>query len=563
VDKELGRLPKTLKESYNVTYKRIEDSGCTSRVVAERVMKWLLCQLRPLKTLEVVAAVSVDSEGQCYALSNTDLLNMCCNMVILDAELDVFRFAHLSVREYLEGRSDNINMEAHALAVERCLDTYLFELASRPRSEMTDEHNSVFRPYATQYWPVHCQRVGSGGLVGRPKEKLWQFLLQGRDAAPSFMEWMSAAGKLSEVLHWRNPLKAMLTEVSSSPPTPLFLACCIALPLTMDNLNTFENAVWNQRNYKGRMGLHLAARYGHEAVIKLLLEKGTDIAAKDRGRVTALHEAAKHGHEATVRLLLARDNIKVNSKDMDNRTPLSFAAEDGYEAVVKLLLARDDIKVNSKDVNDCTPLLFAALNRHEVVVKLLLARDDIEANSMDTNGRTPLSFAAQYGYEVVVKLLLTRDDIEVNSKDMNNRTPLLFAAEYGHEAVAKLLLTRDDIEVNSKDMNGYTPLLFAAESGHEAVVKLLLTRDNIEVNSKDMDGRTPLSFAAERGHEVVVKLLLARDDIKVNSKDMRGRTPLLFAAECRHKAVVKLLLAQDIKVNSKGTPSQRFRRLSM
>ena len=187
--------------------------------------------------------MSVDSEGQCDTLSNIQLLDMRCNMVILDAELDVFQFAHLSVREYLEGRSDNINAEAHALAVERCLDTYLFKLASRPQSEMTDKHNSVFRPYTTQYWPIHCQRIGSGGLVGQLKEKLWQFLLQGRDAAPSFMEWTSAARKLSKALKLDNPLKAMLEEMSSSPPTPLFLACCMPLPSIMDNLNTFENAV--------------------------------------------------------------------------------------------------------------------------------------------------------------------------------------------------------------------------------------------------------------------------------------------------------------------------------
>jgi ankyrin repeat protein len=484
VDKELGRLPKTLKESYDVTYKRIEDSGCTSRAVAERVMKWLLCELRPLKTLEVVAAVSVDSEGQCYALSNTDLLNMCCNMVILDAELDVFRFAHLSVREYLEGRSDNINTEAHALAMERCLDTYLFELASRPRSEMTDEHNSVFRPYATLYWPVHCQRVGSGGLVGQPKEKLWQFLLQGCDAASSFTEWTSAARTLSQALNRDDSLKAMLAEVSSSPLTPLFLACCIPLSSIMDDLNTFENAVWNQRNYEGRTGLHLAARYGHEAMIKLLLEKGTDIAAKDRYRMTALHEAARHGHEATVRLLLARDNVEVNSKNMIGWTPLSFAAQYGHEAVVKLLLALNDIEVNSKDMDN----------------------------------RTPLSFAAESGHETVVELLLTCDDIEVNSKDIDNCTPLLFAAEGGHEVVVKLLLARDDIKVNSKAMDGRTPLSFAAKKGHEVVVKLLLARNDIEVNSGDMDNRTPLLFAVESGHEVVVKLLLARDDIEVNSK---------------------------------------------
>jgi hypothetical protein len=94
---------------------------------------------------------------------------------------------------------------------------------------------------------------------GQPKEKLWQFLLQGGNTAPLFTGWMLAVRNLSQALKQDTPLKAMLEEVLSSPPTPLFLACCIVLPSIMDDLNTFENTVWNQQNYKGRTGLHLVA----------------------------------------------------------------------------------------------------------------------------------------------------------------------------------------------------------------------------------------------------------------------------------------------------------------
>jgi ankyrin repeat protein len=46
-----------------------------------------------------------------------------------------------------------------------------------------------------------------------------------------------------------------------------------------------------------------AAEKGHEAVVRLLLEKGADLNAKTRDGKTALHLAAEEGHETVVQLL--------------------------------------------------------------------------------------------------------------------------------------------------------------------------------------------------------------------------------------------------------------------
>ncbi|KFY83553.1 hypothetical protein V498_07984, partial [Pseudogymnoascus sp. VKM F-4517 (FW-2822)] len=45
------------------------------------------------------------------------------------------------------------------------------------------------------------------------------------------------------------------------------------------------------------------------------------------------------GHEAVVKLLLEK-GAKLESKDKDGRTPLSYAVEKGHEAIVKLLLEK-------------------------------------------------------------------------------------------------------------------------------------------------------------------------------------------------------------------------------
>jgi ankyrin repeat protein len=50
--------------------------------------------------------------------------------------------------------------------------------------------------------------------------------------------------------------------------------------------------------------LQWAAERRHEATVRLLLEKGVDVSAKDKDGRTALHRAAKKGHETTVQLLI-------------------------------------------------------------------------------------------------------------------------------------------------------------------------------------------------------------------------------------------------------------------
>jgi hypothetical protein len=187
VDAELGRLSKTLRESYDIIYQHIERAALPSRRIAENAMKWLLCARRRLKPPEIIAAVSVDSKGQHIPLEVSQLLHMCCNMVVLDEKLELIRFMHLSVREYLESRGGYTEIKIHTLVVERCVD----ELSSEPH-ELIDKQNHELNPYATLYWPVHYQSIESHEYTDRLRRKIRQFLLKDCAAAPLFIKWMSA-----------------------------------------------------------------------------------------------------------------------------------------------------------------------------------------------------------------------------------------------------------------------------------------------------------------------------------------------------------------------------------
>jgi ankyrin repeat protein len=78
---------------------------------------------------------------------------------------------------------------------------------------------------------------------------------------------------------------------------------------------------------------------GHEAVVRLLLDKGADVNAQGGVYHNALQAASERGHEAVVRLLLNK-GADVNAQGGSLGNALQAASDGGHEAVVKMLVER-------------------------------------------------------------------------------------------------------------------------------------------------------------------------------------------------------------------------------
>jgi ankyrin repeat protein len=198
-------------------------------------------------------------------------------------------------------------------------------------------------------------------------------------------------------------------------------------------------------NWLRKTPLHIATEENKPEHVRLLLELGANIDAKDIGDMTALLKACQIGNIQILNLLLEL-NANSRIKGRQGQTPLLCAA-DSYSAspeVVSRLIELGE-NIEAKDKNDMTPLLMICSRGKEQddlfkkdqryqIAKILL---DAGANVFVSNkrGETPLSYAVDSDNHLIVKLLIQ------NGADVNTLTfdelPILYKAH--SPQISKLL----------------------------------------------------------------------------------------------------------------------------
>ena len=172
---------------------------------------------------------------------------------------------------------------------------------------------------------------------------------------------------------------------------------------------------------QGWTALLRAASKGDEVMVRLLLDKGADIEARNPSKCTPLMCAAEGKHEAVVDLLLIR-GADESAQDEFGWRPLHRAlVHRGGEKVAQLLLDHE-AHVDATCAYKKTPLHHAIeKNNDSMVCFLLNAGADIEAR--DIAERTPLHTAIESRLEIMVRLLL-ESGADADAKDRGGKDAL-------------------------------------------------------------------------------------------------------------------------------------------
>ncbi|KAF3935194.1 Ankyrin-2 [Dactylellina cionopaga] len=555
-----GDAKSAYDDAYHDTMQRIQTQVLPSRQRAIKILSWITFANRPLTISELQHILAVEPDTQeldKLNLPRNDLMiGVCSGLVTVDEESRIVRLVHYTAQEYFERTWHTWLPEAQNSITETCVtylsyDTFKTGLSTVYQDFETRLESNVLYDYAAQNWGHHA-RVSS---------------IEGGKLILDLFKSESAISACSQTIL----LNMDKWQRSYSHPTPqkmagLILAAYFGLAKSVAAMLSHSVDLEVKDSLYDRTPMSWAAGNGHEAVVKLLVDKGANLEAEDVcGDQTLLSWAAANGNEELVKLLVDK-GADLEAEDVCGRTPLSRAANNGHVAVVMLLVEKGAV-LETEDENGWTPLSEAAGNGHIAVVNLLIEKGaglETTGEYGSTSLMVPLLKAAENGHEAVVKLLVEKStDPEVNydykwvsiliaakngyvaivkmlvdkgadleAKDKYDQTPLLLAANNGHEAVVKLLVEKG-ADLEAEDECGRTSLFRAANNGHMAMVMLLIEK-GADLEAEDECGQTPLSRAANNGHMAVGADLEAKNEY--------NWTPLLQAAENGHEAVVKMLV---------------------
>ena len=304
---------------------------------------------------------------------------------------------------------------------------------------------------------------------------------------------------------------------------------CLHIAALYGNLNLCKTLL-GKHNFNVHMAdsngwtpLHHSARNGNYELVTYFSGMENDINFKTNNGQNCLHIAARYGHLNLCKLLINKHNFDMHMTDKMGWIAAHFSAENGnYELINYFGDIGTDIHLKTNQGWNC--LHIAALNRHLNLCKTLIDKHNFDVHMADNDGWTPLHHSSRKGSNELVNYFadMGRDILLKTNYGMNC---LHIAALYGHLNLCKSLTDKFNFDVPMGDNDGWAALHFSARNGSFQLVKYFADMGS-DVHLKTNDGVNCLHIAAHYGHLNLCKALIDNYNFDVHVADNDGWTAL-------------------------------------
>ncbi|KAK3579169.1 hypothetical protein CHS0354_022704 [Potamilus streckersoni] len=296
-------------------------------------------------------------------------------------------------------------------------------------------------------------------------------------------------------------------------------------------------------NEDGLTALHQCCIDDSEEMLKLLLEFGANVNAKDSELWTPLHAAATCGHVHLCRLLIEKgaDLLAVNA---DGNMPYDICEDEVTLDYVETQMANRGI--TQEQIDD----MRLTTEKHMLADLKKLAAEGGDLEYRDIYGATPLHIAAANGYLEVVEFLQD-EHVSLHIRDNDSWMPVHAAACWMQLEVLEMLV-RNGADIDAKTKNGETPFDLCEDP--DIKQKILDIKDEMETHlasrSKDHPKRQKIN---SRGSFLHNSGTLYSSNTSLNDKpnpthsshhsasmrrtSMRGDKSKLFKKEAKEEAL--------------------------